>query len=111
MARRAARPKSWRVDDPPRTRGGDQLVGASSGRCALGLVAVEERELEGLREIYSRAVANGVAQGPMRGGVESAKYLEWGGYNLDGTWGFSTYRPNLPMTIHQLTDSPIHQLF
>ena len=47
-------------------------------------------------------VANGVAQGPMRGGVEAAKYLEWGGYNLDGTWGFSTYRPNLPMPIHQL---------
>ena len=47
-------------------------------------------------------VANGVAQGPMRGGVEAAQYLEWGGYNLDGTWGFSTYRPNLPMPIHQL---------
>lgn len=47
-------------------------------------------------------VAHGVAQGPMRGGVEAAKYLEWGGYNLDGTWGFSTYRPNLPMPIHQL---------
>ena len=38
----------------------------------------------------------------MRGGVEVAKYLEWGGYNLDDTWGFSTYRPNLPMPVHQL---------
>ena len=46
--------------------------------------------------------ANGVAQGPMRGGVEVAKYLEWGGYNLDDTWGFTTYRPNLPMPIHQV---------
>ncbi len=45
---------------------------------------------------------NGVDQGPMRGGIEAAKYLEWGGYNLDGTWGFSTYRPNLAMPIHQL---------
>lgn len=45
---------------------------------------------------------NGVDQGPMRGGVEAAKYLEWGGYNLDGTYGFATYRPNLAMPIHQL---------
>jgi uncharacterized protein (TIGR03437 family) len=47
-------------------------------------------------------VVNGVAQGAMRGGVEMAKYLEWGGYNLDGTWGFDTYRPEMAMPIHQL---------
>lgn len=47
-------------------------------------------------------VAKGVAQGPMRGGVEAAKYLEWGGYNLDDTWGFATYRPEMPLPIHQL---------
>jgi hypothetical protein len=47
-------------------------------------------------------VVNGVAQGAMRGGVEMAQYLEWGGYNLDGTWGFNIYRPEMPMPIHQL---------
>ena len=47
-------------------------------------------------------VVNGTAQGPMRGGVEAVKYLEWGGYNLDDTYGFTTYRPNLPMPVHQL---------
>lgn len=47
-------------------------------------------------------VVNGAAQGPMRGGVEAVKYLEWGGYNLDNTYGFTTYRPNLPMPVHQL---------
>lgn len=40
--------------------------------------------------------------GPMRGGVETAKYLEWGGYNLDNTWGFDRARPGWPMPIHQL---------
>lgn len=45
---------------------------------------------------------NGVEQGPMRGGVEVAQYLEWGGYNLDGTYGFTTYRPNWAMPVHQL---------
>lgn len=46
--------------------------------------------------------ANGVEQGPMRGGVEVAGFLEWGGSNLDGSYGFSTYRPNWAMPIHQL---------
>jgi uncharacterized protein (TIGR03437 family) len=40
--------------------------------------------------------------GKMRGGVEVAKYLEWGGYNLDNTWGFDAARPGWPMPIHQL---------
>jgi uncharacterized protein (TIGR03437 family) len=41
-------------------------------------------------------------QGAMRGGIEAAKYSEWGGYNLDGSYGFSTYRPQMAMPIHQL---------
>ena len=40
--------------------------------------------------------------GPMRGGVETAKYLEWGGYNMDETWGFDRARPGWPMPVHQL---------
>jgi uncharacterized protein (TIGR03437 family) len=41
-------------------------------------------------------------QGAMRGGIEAAKYSEWGGYNLDGTYGFTLYRPNMAMPLHQL---------
>jgi uncharacterized protein (TIGR03437 family) len=40
--------------------------------------------------------------GPMRGGVEVAKYLEWGGSNLNDTWGFDQARPGWAMPIHQL---------
>ena len=40
--------------------------------------------------------------GIMRGGIEAAKYSEWGGYNLDGTYGFTTYRPTMAMPLHQL---------
>ncbi len=40
--------------------------------------------------------------GIMRGGIEAAKYSEWGGYNLDGTYGFTKYRPSMAMPIHQL---------
>ena len=40
--------------------------------------------------------------GTGRGGIEEAVQYEWGGHNVDGTWGFATNRPNWPMTIHQL---------
>ncbi len=40
--------------------------------------------------------------GAMRGGVEVVKYLEMGGYNLDGTYGFDKARPGWAKPIHQL---------
>jgi len=39
---------------------------------------------------------------PIRGGVEAAKYNEWGGRNLDGSDGFKSHRPGWEMPIHQL---------
>lgn len=40
--------------------------------------------------------------GTGRGGVERAKYFEWGGYNQQQVWEFNRYRPNWEMPIHQL---------
>jgi Calcineurin-like phosphoesterase len=37
-----------------------------------------------------------------RGGVEIAKFNEWGGKNLDGSDGFHQHRPGWPMPVHQL---------
>ena len=37
-----------------------------------------------------------------RGGAEAAKYFEWGGYNLEGTYQFDTMRPGWGKPIHQL---------
>jgi len=37
-----------------------------------------------------------------RGGVEIAKFNEWGGKNLDGTEGFAQHRPGWSLPIHQL---------
>ena len=50
--------------------------------------------------IYIHHLLVGDAQS--RGGVEIAKFNEWGGLNKDGTEGFGTQRPGW--------DSPIHQL-
>ena len=37
-----------------------------------------------------------------RGGVEVAGLYEWGGHNLDGSWGFAAHRPSWPLPIHDL---------
>lgn len=37
-----------------------------------------------------------------RGGIEVAPYQEWGGLNLDGSYGFDENRPGWGMPIHQL---------
>jgi hypothetical protein len=37
-----------------------------------------------------------------RGGAAFGQFFEWGGRNLDGTWGFDKQRPGWPATIHQL---------
>ena len=41
-------------------------------------------------------------RGQMRGGIETTKYKEMGGYNLDGSWGFDEERPGWEIPIHQL---------
>ena len=42
-------------------------------------------------------------RGEGRGGITTARYFEWGGYESDGTtWGFSTRRPGWEKPIHQL---------
>ena len=37
-----------------------------------------------------------------RGGVEAAPFFEWGGHDLDGTWGFDEHRPGWEKPIHPL---------
>jgi len=37
-----------------------------------------------------------------RGGTEFAQLFEMGGYNIDGTWGFDTYRPGWGKSIHEI---------
>jgi PKD repeat protein len=37
-----------------------------------------------------------------RGGAAFARYFEWGGRNVDGTWAFDKQRPGWPAPIHQL---------
>ncbi len=53
--------------------------------------------------IFSHNLIGGLdMMGKMRGGIETVKFLEMGGYNLDGTWGWDKARPGWEMPIHQL---------
>lgn len=60
--------------------------------------------------VFIHQLVGGDNQG--RGGVEFAKLYEWGGNNLDGSYGFNTYRPNWGKPIHQLlVDNKVNAVF
>jgi sugar lactone lactonase YvrE/formylglycine-generating enzyme required for sulfatase activity/phosphodiesterase/alkaline phosphatase D-like protein len=40
--------------------------------------------------------------GTGRGGIEEAAQYEWGGQNINGSWGFAANRPAWPLPLHQL---------
>lgn len=50
--------------------------------------------------VYIHHLLVGDAQS--RGGVEIAKFNEWGGYNKDGSFGFDTNRPNWGKPVHDI---------
>jgi phosphodiesterase/alkaline phosphatase D-like protein len=42
--------------------------------------------------VFIHHLVGGSADGNGRGGLETARFGEWGGYNTNGTWGFDTFR-------------------
>lgn len=58
--------------------------------------------LENSTEKYKFVFAHHT-RGEGRGGITTAPYFEWGGYEANGTtWGFATNRPGWAKPIHQL---------
>ena len=58
--------------------------------------------LENSTEKYKFVFAHHT-RGEGRGGITTAKYFEWGGYEANGTtWGFGNKRPGWAKPIHQL---------
>ncbi|MCX6305827.1 MAG: T9SS type A sorting domain-containing protein [Bacteroidetes bacterium] len=58
--------------------------------------------LENSTEKYKFVFAHHT-RGEGRGGITTAKYFEWGGYEANGTtWGFTTHRTGWEKPIHQL---------
>jgi hypothetical protein len=53
-----------------------------------------------IKFIFAHHLVGGDSQG--RGGIEYASLYEWGGYNLEGSWGFDQHRPGWGTPIHQL---------
>lgn len=51
--------------------------------------------------VFSHNLVGGTGK-DARGGIDAAKYFEWGGLNADGTNGFSANRANWGEPIHQL---------
>ena len=58
--------------------------------------------LENSTQKYKFVIAHHT-RGEGRGGVTTARYFEWGGYEANGTtWGFTAKRPGWAKPIHQL---------
>lgn len=91
----------WYTTTPPE-RAGDWSL--TLGRTQYDwLKSTLEKSAATFKFVFAHNLVGGLdMDGPMRGGVEVAKLLEWGGNNLDGSWGFTTARPGWPMPIHQL---------
>jgi phosphatidylethanolamine-binding protein (PEBP) family uncharacterized protein len=52
--------------------------------------------------VFIHHLVGGIGGQAARGGVESARYFEWGGDNADGSDGFAAKRPGWAMPIHDL---------
>ena len=50
--------------------------------------------------VFAHQLVGGDPQG--RGGIEFAYLYEWGGKNIDGSWGFDQHRPGWGVPIHQM---------
>lgn len=60
--------------------------------------------------VFIHQLVGGDNQG--RGGVELAKLYEWGGNNIDGSYGFDSNRPGWGKSIHQLlVDNKVEIVF
>ena len=55
-----------------------------------------------IKFVFVHHLVGGSLDGIARGGVEFAKYFEWGGSNADGTPGFAAKRPGWAMPIQNL---------
>jgi hypothetical protein len=88
----------WHTNTKP-----DSLTG---WRWTLGKVQYDwlkntlERSNKKFRFVFAHQLVGGDPEG--RGGVEYADRYEWGGENLDGTYGFNTMRPGWDKPIRQL---------
>jgi len=52
--------------------------------------------------VLTHHLVGGSHDGLGRGGLEMARYGEWGGFNTNDTWGFDVRRPGWPMPIQSL---------
>jgi len=52
--------------------------------------------------VFIHHLVGGSPDGAARGGTSFASYFEWGGWNTDGSWGFTDKRPGWAMPIQDL---------
>jgi hypothetical protein len=61
--------------------------------------------------VFAHHLVGGSFDTEARGGLEYSPYLEWGGLNTNGTYGFASHRPGWPMPIRDLLLTNKAQVF
>lgn len=89
------------VDNQP--IGGDDRKRKDPWKITLGVDQYKwfQQVLEKSKSKFKFVFAHHV-NGTGRGGVERAKFFEWGGYSQNGKWQFDSERPGWSLPIHQL---------
>jgi hypothetical protein len=61
-----------------------------------------ERSTARFKFVFAHHLIGGWGGQEARGGLSYARYFEWGGFNTNGTYGFTTQRPGWPAPIQDL---------
>ena len=98
----------WYTSPKPQQNGWSWTLGAQQ---YFWLERTLERSTARFKFVFAHHLIGGGLGNQSRGGLTYAPYFEWGGYNADGSYGFTTQRPGWPAPIQDLLLANGVQLF
>ncbi|MCP5116086.1 MAG: hypothetical protein GY953_35110, partial [bacterium] len=92
----------WYTPTPPESRSGSWSLTLGREQYDWLKQTLETSEAT-FKFVFAHNLVGGQERnGKMRGGIEAAKYFEWGGHEQNGDWGSDPARPGWAMPIHHL---------
>lgn len=89
----------WYTTPKPQLNGWNWTLGAEQ---YFWLKRTLERSTARFKFVFAHHLIGGLGGVEARGGASFSSWFEWGGYNTNGTYGFTTQRPGWPAPIQDL---------
>jgi hypothetical protein len=89
----------WYTSPKPQQNGWSWTLGAEQ---YFWLKRTLERSTARFKFVFAHHLIGGLGGVEARGGSSFASWFEWGGFNTNGTYGFTTQRPGWPAPIQDL---------